>query len=144
MQAAKGIRRVVLSHSRLIRRGMASNVDSTQLLMEVDPKGLVASATINRPKALNALTPDICNAMNGHLEAWAADRKNAPKVMIMRGAGEKAFCAGGDVKAMYEDAIQGGDDVGTGTPGRPSSDFFHDEYIMNYNLGISKVKQVLP
>jgi len=62
--------------------------------------------------------------------------------MIVKGSGEKAFCAGGDVKAMWEDANTGGETLGTGAPGRASSDFFHDEYIMNYNLGISKVKQV--
>lgn len=120
--------------------GRMFSTGESQFLLE--KRGNVAVGIINRPKALNALTPDICNALNNHLEAWAAGSVETPSAFVLKGAGEKAFCAGGDVKAMWKDASEGGDTVGTGAPGRASSDFFFDEYIMNYNLGVSEIPQI--
>ncbi len=56
--------------------------------------------TLNRPKALNALNSNMCNLLLEQLTAWL----DAPsiKAVLIKGAGEKAFCAGGDIRWMYE------------------------------------------
>jgi enoyl-CoA hydratase len=61
--------------------------------------------TLNRPKALNALTLDMAIAMTKLLRDWAAD----PSVgaVLLDGAGERAFCAGGDIRALYDAAKSG-------------------------------------
>ena len=66
----------------------------------LDREGGLATFTINRPRALNALTLDNYRRFAPALQAWAQD----PSVhaVIVRGAGERAFCAGGDVRAVYE------------------------------------------
>ena len=63
-------------------------------------EGGLATLTINRPRALNSLTLDNYRRFAPALRAWAQD----PSVhaVIVRGAGERAFCAGGDVRAVYE------------------------------------------
>ena len=54
-----------------------------------------------------------------------------------------AFCAGGDVKAVYQAGIDGpGHAHGYGTPGMPTADFFRNEYVLNYLLAKSKIPQV--
>eukprot|EP00604_Paraphysomonas_vestita_P002807 CAMPEP_0174818868 /NCGR_PEP_ID=MMETSP1107-20130205/1786_1 /TAXON_ID=36770 /ORGANISM="Paraphysomonas vestita, Strain GFlagA" /LENGTH=326 /DNA_ID=CAMNT_0016031389 /DNA_START=207 /DNA_END=1187 /DNA_ORIENTATION=+ len=60
----------------------------------------------------------------------------------MRGEGEKAFCAGGDVKSMYHAIKEKGPTIGIGLRGEPSADFFRDEYEMNYLLANSPIPQI--
>lgn len=83
-------------------------------------EGGLATLVINRPQALNALTLDNYRRFAPALRAWAAD----PSVhaVLVRGAGERAFCAGGDVRAVYE--------AGRGISGPPDlpSVFFREEY----------------
>jgi len=67
---------------------------------------------------------------------------SSSSAMIMKGAGEKAFCAGGDVKSLYEDVVAGGPTLGKGVSGRMSTDFFKEEYEMNYMLGTSPIPQI--
>jgi enoyl-CoA hydratase len=82
--------------------------------------GGLATLTINRPKALNALTLDNYRRIDPALREWAAD----PSVhgVLVRGAGDRAFCAGGDVRAVYEAgrAISGPLDL--------TAVFFREEY----------------
>src|SRR5215468_279678 len=83
-------------------------------------QGALATVTINRSQALNALTLDNYRRLDPALRAWAQD----PSVhaVIVRGAGDRAFCAGGDVRAVYE--------AGRGIAGDPDlpSVFFREEY----------------
>jgi enoyl-CoA hydratase len=58
--------------------------------------------TLNRPKALNALTLDMAVAMTGLLRSWAADP--AVGAVLIDGAGERGLCAGGDIRALYDAA----------------------------------------
>jgi len=62
----------------------------------------LARITLNRPQALNALTLDMGVAITKLLRAWADD----PQVgaVMLDGAGERAFCAGGDIRALYDAA----------------------------------------
>ena len=58
--------------------------------------------TLNRPKALNALTLDMAVTMTKYLRSWATD----PEVgaVLVDGAGERGLCAGGDIRALYDAA----------------------------------------
>ncbi len=68
----------------------------------VRQEGALRRITLNRPKALNALTLGMGVTMTALLRAWAAD----PEVgaVILDGVGERAFCAGGDIRALYDAA----------------------------------------
>jgi enoyl-CoA hydratase len=59
--------------------------------------------TLNRPKALNALTIDMVETMLGLLRAWARD--DAVGAVLIDGAGERGLCAGGDLRALYDAAL---------------------------------------
>jgi enoyl-CoA hydratase/carnithine racemase len=65
----------------------------------------VAHVTLNRPATLNALSYDMLVGLTDWLAAWEQD--DAVRAVVVRGAGEKAFCAGGDIRALYEDARSG-------------------------------------
>jgi enoyl-CoA hydratase len=82
-----------------------------------EQRGAAGVIILNRPKALNALTQDMCLRMKAQLEDWAKDSNI--KAVVIRGQGERAFCAGGDIRALYE----------SGKAGTPYAlDFYRDEY----------------
>ncbi|HXX83242.1 MAG TPA: enoyl-CoA hydratase/isomerase family protein [Casimicrobiaceae bacterium] len=60
----------------------------------------VAILTLNRPEKLNAITPDMAAAIQEHCAA--VDRDDSVRVLLVRGAGERAFCAGSDLNALAE------------------------------------------
>lgn len=64
----------------------------------------VAWLTINRPEARNALSKAVRDGLWDGFRRFAAD--DAAAVLILTAAGEKAFCAGGDLKEMSDDALQ--------------------------------------
>ena len=77
---------------------------------------------LNRPQSLNALNLQMCIAIHQQLTQWLEQR--SIKAVIITGAGERAFCAGGDVRAVYElCAKQGRYDE--------AMVFFQQEYAMN-------------
>ncbi len=92
-----------------------------ELLVEV--RNHVAHLTLNRPQALNALSYGMIKGMADLYTRWARDDKI--KAIVMRGAGEKSFCAGGDIRALRQSALDGGD---------LHHDFFIDEYRLDYQL----------
>ena len=63
-------------------------------------EGGVATVTLNRPQALNAFTLDMYRRFDPMLRGWADDP--AVHAVVIRGAGGRAFCAGGDIRAIYE------------------------------------------
>ncbi|KXO89090.1 enoyl-CoA hydratase/isomerase family protein [Tsukamurella pseudospumae] len=77
---------------------------------------------LNRPKALNALTSDMVHAIDEALQAWESD--DAVARVLITSASPKAFCAGGDIRAIRDQVVAGEDF----TP------FFRDEYDMNLRL----------
>ncbi|MBK3400811.1 MULTISPECIES: enoyl-CoA hydratase/isomerase family protein [Methylobacterium] len=87
----------------------------------VERRGAAGFLTLNRPKALNALTLEMVRALRAALDAWAAD----PEVtrVVIQGAGERAFCAGGDIRRIHEE----------GSAGRhaEAETFFREEYELN-------------
>ena len=64
--------------------------------------GGVGHIHLNRPKALNAVTASMCIDIRKHLEDWAEDA--SVRLVVVTGEGERAFCAGGDVRQVYETA----------------------------------------
>src|SRR5205823_6300609 len=91
------------------------------------------TVTLNRPQALNAFTLDMYRRFDPMLRGWAEDP--AIKAVLIRGAGERAFCAGGDVRAIYE--------AGRGLSGDHSltAAFFREEYeLIGRYLGLSGVR----
>ncbi|MFZ0423075.1 MAG: enoyl-CoA hydratase/isomerase family protein [Xanthobacteraceae bacterium] len=68
-------------------------------------EGALRRITLNRPQALNAITLDMAVTMTEALRSWAAD--SAVGTVLIDGAGERAFCAGGDIRALYDAAKSG-------------------------------------
>lgn len=68
-------------------------------------QGRVGRLTLNRPKALNALTLDMVGIMQDALTAWEHDP--AVHLVVVEGAGGRAFCAGGDIRAIRDAAVAG-------------------------------------
>ena len=83
-------------------------------------EGCVGRITLNRPKALNALNYPMIRAIRAALAEWREDDK--VKQVVIDGVGGRAFCAGGDIRAVYE-AI----------PSEPefARNFWRDEYRLN-------------
>ena len=94
---------------------------SAELLSEV--RGHVATVTLNRPAALNALSFDMLKELAGLLEAW--ERDDRVRTVVLRGAGGKAFCAGGDVRALRDGFISGS---------RLHHEYFAFEYALDYRI----------
>ena len=72
--------------------------------------GRAGYITLNRPKALNALTWDMCLAIEDALDSWRDDPYVA--LIVIDGAGERAFCSGGDIADMYATGRRGDFDYG--------------------------------
>ncbi|HWB52296.1 MAG TPA: enoyl-CoA hydratase/isomerase family protein [Stellaceae bacterium] len=83
-------------------------------------EGAVGTVLLNRPHALNAFTLGMYRRFAPQLRAWAADPH--VRAVLVEGAGDRAFCAGGDVRAVYE--------AGKGISGDPDFTrlFFAEEY----------------
>jgi enoyl-CoA hydratase len=77
---------------------------------------------LNRPKAFNALTQDMCVRFDRQMREWSENYELG--VVAVTGAGERAFCAGGDVRALWA----------AGPSGGITRDFFWDEYRLNRRL----------
>lgn len=87
----------------------------------------VGLLTLNAENTLNALSLEMVDLMQAQLSEWRHDQQIA--AVFMRGAGDKAFCAGGDIQALYESMIA--------TPGGPceyAEAFFEREYRLDYLL----------
>jgi len=94
---------------------------------EVVVEDLVAlrAAVVNRPRALNAINLPVVDRLHELVTAWDA----SPHVhgIMLKGAGERAFCAGGDVKTVAGLAQQGDQAA--------ARQFFAHEYRLNHKLG---------
>jgi enoyl-CoA hydratase len=80
--------------------------------------------TLNRPKALNSLTLTMVREMAHALDAWEKDE--AVLSVVIRGAGTKAFCAGGDIKRLYE--------FGKAGAHAEQLAFWREEYQLNHRI----------
>ena len=83
----------------------------------------VATVTLNRPAALNALTLGMIDGLQAWLDAWRGDERVS--TIVLRGAGPKAFCAGGDVRGLYE---------GVRAASTMPKAFFTREYALDFHV----------
>ncbi len=84
-------------------------------------EGRAGRITLTRPKALNALSHDMCRAIDTALHLWREEEHVA--LVIIDAEGDKAFCAGGDIAELYETGMRGEYDYG--------QSFWRDEYRLN-------------
>ncbi|MFI2780353.1 enoyl-CoA hydratase/isomerase family protein [Streptomyces sp. ALB3] len=95
--------------------------DDEPVLLHTD--GRVLHITLNRPRALNALTHSMVRGLDEALTLAAGD--DAVTAVVIQGAGGRGLCAGGDIRTIYEDARAGR---------RASVDFWRDEYRLNARI----------
>jgi len=84
-------------------------------------RGAAGIVTLNRPKALNAVTHAMVLTLRAQLDRWADD--GAVTRVIITAAGGRAFSAGGDIRALY--------DLGKSGRHREALQFWRDEYPLN-------------
>ncbi len=85
------------------------------------PYGNLGKILLNRPNRLNALSFAMCLQMKNQLEIWAEDANL--KAVILTSALDKVFCAGGDIRSIYELALE--------KNFKQAIDFFKTEYALN-------------
>ncbi|MCW2973566.1 MAG: 3-hydroxyisobutyryl-CoA hydrolase [Thermoleophilia bacterium] len=100
---------------------MTTDTATAELLARKE--GALGHITLNRPQALNALTLDMIRAIDAALTEWETD--DEVRVILLDGAGERGFCAGGDIKAIYASA-QGDASFARG--------YFREEYALDHRI----------
>ncbi|XP_017569007.1 3-hydroxyisobutyryl-CoA hydrolase, mitochondrial [Pygocentrus nattereri] len=103
---------------------MSSNTGKDVLLERVGNAGVI---TLNRPKILNALSLDMIRQIYPQLKKWEKDSET--DIVIIKGTGDRAFCAGGDIRSLA-DAGKVGDPL--------TQDLFREEYTLNNAIGTFK------
>ncbi|NXQ09649.1 HIBCH protein, partial [Peucedramus taeniatus] len=112
---------VILQHLK-----MSKQTDSAAEVL-LEKKGGAGIITLNRPKALNALNLPMIQKIYPQIKTWEQDPETF--LIIIKGTGGKAFCAGGDIRAITE-AGKVGDKL--------IQDFFMGEYRLNNAIGTCK------
>ncbi|KGK82028.1 crotonase [Stutzerimonas degradans] len=80
----------------------------------------IGHLTLNRPAGLNAVNLEMVRLLDQQLRAWAVD--SAIHAVVLRANGEKAFCAGGDIRSLYDSFKRGDTEHET---------FFEEEYALD-------------
>ena len=106
-------------------RQLSSSALNEDVLVQQPAEGVV-TVTLNRPKALNALNLGMVRKLTPLYKEWESNA--SVKGVIMVGVGEKAFCAGGDVVAIYREHPSHG---GSGD----LTTFFREEYVLDFLIG---------
>lgn len=88
--------------------------------VQISVRGQLGHILLNRPTAINALNQGMVERISEALQQWLAD--DAVVQVAITGAGDRGFCAGGDIVALYDDARSGG-----GAAER----FWREEYRLN-------------
>lgn len=88
-------------------------------------EGRIGLLTLDSPATLNALSGDMIDTAQQTLDAWANDDRIA--LVVLQGAGDRAFCAGGDIRQLYDAMANADESV-------PAADFFAREYRLDYAL----------
>ncbi|ANY16052.1 enoyl-CoA hydratase/isomerase family protein [Bordetella pseudohinzii] len=87
-------------------------------------------ATLNAPQTLNGLSLEMVDLLDARLQAWARDP--AVALVILQGAGDRAFCAGGDLHGLYASMLE---HRGQGPWANPyARDFFEREYRLDFRI----------
>ncbi|MAP62995.1 MAG: 3-hydroxyisobutyryl-CoA hydrolase [Microbacterium sp.] len=96
-----------------------ASVDDADVLVRL--RGALGHLTLNRPRAINALSLDMVRHLTAALDAW----RESPHVdtVLIDGAGDRGLCAGGDVRGLREQIIAGHPEA--------TGEFFRAEYALN-------------
>ncbi|KAH3700048.1 3-hydroxyisobutyryl-CoA hydrolase, mitochondrial-like isoform X2 [Dreissena polymorpha] len=117
---------VMFNHLRVaVPYSTTSQMVDEVILQRIQDCGVI---TLNRPKSLNALNLSMIRKIMPQMTEWEKDP--AMNLVIIKGTGGKAFCAGGDIIAVTEAGKLGGD---------LAKDFFREEYILNNKIGTYKI-----
>ncbi|XP_044100298.1 3-hydroxyisobutyryl-CoA hydrolase, mitochondrial-like [Neovison vison] len=108
---------IILQHLR-----MSKHTDAAEVLLK--RKGCAGVITLNRPKFLNALNLSMIWHIYPQLKNWEQDRETF--LIIIKGTGGKAFCAGGDIRVIFE--------AGKANQ-KIAQDYFREEYTLNNAIG---------
>jgi enoyl-CoA hydratase/carnithine racemase len=90
----------------------------------------IGIATLNSPQTLNGLSLDMARQLDERLTAWSLDPRLA--VVVLQGAGDKAFCAGGDLQGLYRSMQEA--PKGDAWANRYAREFFEVEYRLDYRI----------
>ncbi|KGL75631.1 hypothetical protein N309_14571, partial [Tinamus guttatus] len=112
---------VILQHVK-----MSKHTDSTAEVL-LEKRGGAGIITLNRPKALNAVNLSMVRQIYPQIKTWEQDPETF--LIVIKGTGGKAFCAGGDIRAIT--------DAGKFASSL-AQDFFREEYTLNYAVGTCK------
>lgn len=104
-----------------------SSQDSDVIIKVVKDKGILL---LNRPEVLNALNLSMVKKIYSVLKGWEDNKL----LVIVQGAGEKSFCAGGDVRAIAEAGCKGNKQLGV--------EFFRTKYRLNGLIGSYKIPYI--
>lgn len=94
-------------------------------------RGHLGHLVLNRPKSINALTHSMVITIAAALTKWDSD--DCVATVLISGAGDRGLCAGGDIIAIYTDAIST-DETGKKVGGAASASFWADEYALNAHI----------
>lgn len=104
------------------------STETSEVIFSVEGnKGII---TLNRPKALNALNLAMTKSIYPVLKKWESDKLG---LVIIEGSGEKAFCAGGDIRAITSATDRGS---------VSQAEFFAEEYKLNNLIGNLKIPYI--
>jgi enoyl-CoA hydratase len=95
---------------------------TAEIGISFEERGALGIVTLDRPRALNALDHPMVRAMDAQLRAWISDSHIAH--VVLRSAHERAFCVGGDVRAMAE--------LGRSGRKQEARQYWRDEYALDY------------
>uniref|UniRef100_A0A8C6JZR0 3-hydroxyisobutyryl-CoA hydrolase n=1 Tax=Melopsittacus undulatus TaxID=13146 RepID=A0A8C6JZR0_MELUD len=112
---------IILQHLKISKQ-----TDSTAEVL-LEKKGGAGIITLNRPKALNALNLSMIRQIYPQIKTWEKDPETF--LIIIKGTGGKAFCAGGDIRAIIDAGKVGN---------KLAQDFFKEEYTLNNAIGTCK------
>lgn len=103
------------------------NMDAVVLFdtITADNGKLIGVATLNSEKSLNALSLPMVELLLPKLQAWKED--NQISMVLLQGAGDKAFCAGGDIRDLFHNML-----ASPGVYQPYVEDFFTKEYTLDY------------
>ena len=96
-------------------------MSDVQASVLADVRNHIGYLTLNRPAGLNALTLEMVRLLKAQLEHWMQDQQ--VRTVLLSGAGDRAFCAGGDIRTLYDEYKQGS------TEGIET--FFSEEYALD-------------
>jgi enoyl-CoA hydratase/carnithine racemase len=98
---------------------------------------VIARATLNAPKALNALSLEMIQALSQQMDQW--EQRDDVVAIWLDGAGGKAFCAGGDIVQMHKSMVK---HAGEGR--NPFTEqYFAEEYALDYRIHTSRIPVVV-